>query len=160
MKLYHGSYGRVRKPNLSRCRANTDFGKGFYTTTNYEQAVKWAKIIQERQGVDKSFVSVYEIDDDILEKDYKIKTFNKPTKEWLDFVSYNRDGLIAPNCDIVKGPVADDKVYVVLPLYKRNAITAEAAISQLKPEKLFDQLSFHSINGLKELRFIKSIEIK
>ena len=76
MKLYHGSYCRVRKPNLSRCRANTDFGKGFYTTTNYEQAVKWAKIIQERQGVDKSFVSVYEIDDDILEKDYKIKTFN------------------------------------------------------------------------------------
>ena len=32
MLLYHGSTMAVRKPTVSRGRANTDFGKGFYTT--------------------------------------------------------------------------------------------------------------------------------
>ncbi len=33
-KLYHGSTVAVRKPSLRPGRANADFGKGFYTTTN------------------------------------------------------------------------------------------------------------------------------
>lgn len=38
MRLYHGSVVEVRKPNLHFCRKKTDFGKGFYTTTQKEQA--------------------------------------------------------------------------------------------------------------------------
>lgn len=160
MKLYHGSIHRIRKPNISRCKPNTDFGKGFYTTTSYEQALKWAKIIQRRQKVDKAYISVYEVSDTILEKAYKIKEFEEPSKEWLDFVVANRNGKITPEFDITKGPVADDTVYVVLPLYESGAISAEAAISELKPEKLFDQFSFHSTNAVRELQFVQSIEIK
>jgi hypothetical protein len=36
MKLYHGSTGKIKKPILTKSRTNTDFGKGFYTTTSME----------------------------------------------------------------------------------------------------------------------------
>ena len=42
MKLYHGSTVTVKSPNIQKGRKATDFGKGFYTTTNFEQAKKWA----------------------------------------------------------------------------------------------------------------------
>lgn len=41
MILYHGSYLEITKPDLKYSRANVDFGRGFYTTLIYEQAVKW-----------------------------------------------------------------------------------------------------------------------
>ena len=44
MKLYHGSSVVVRKPLIARGRKTTDFGKGFYTTTDFEQAARWAWI--------------------------------------------------------------------------------------------------------------------
>ena len=37
MKLYHGSTVTVKSPNIQKGRKATDFGKGFYTTTNFEQ---------------------------------------------------------------------------------------------------------------------------
>jgi len=48
MKLYHGSTFIVEKPNLEILNNRTDFGKGFYTTTDIEQAEKWTKIKKER----------------------------------------------------------------------------------------------------------------
>lgn len=40
MKLYHGSIVTVRKPNLRQGRPNTDYGKGFYTTVDFDQAAR------------------------------------------------------------------------------------------------------------------------
>lgn len=36
--LFHGSYCEVSKPDLQRCSARKDFGKGFYLTSSREQA--------------------------------------------------------------------------------------------------------------------------
>ena len=36
--LYHGSYCEVREPDLQKCSARKDFGKGFYLTSSKEQA--------------------------------------------------------------------------------------------------------------------------
>ena len=36
MKLYHGSIVSVKNPNLRQGRPNTDYGKGFYTTVDFE----------------------------------------------------------------------------------------------------------------------------
>lgn len=41
MTLYHGSYIEISNPDLIHSRPNVDFGRGFYTTPIYEQAVKW-----------------------------------------------------------------------------------------------------------------------
>ena len=61
MKLYHGSTVAVKHPNFQKGRKATDFGKGFYTTTNFEQAKKWALLKQKREQAPKAIVSVYEI---------------------------------------------------------------------------------------------------
>lgn len=44
LKLYHGSNVEVRKPSLRYGRNKTDFGRGFYTTTQQEQAERWTEI--------------------------------------------------------------------------------------------------------------------
>lgn len=65
MKLYHGSIYEIEIPQLSRGRKFTDFGKGFYTTTNLRQAKDWAKAKRGREKGIKAIVSVYETDDDL-----------------------------------------------------------------------------------------------
>ncbi|WP_296028678.1 DUF3990 domain-containing protein [uncultured Treponema sp.] len=41
--LYHGSYAKIEKINLSNCLDGKDFGSGFYLTTDYEQTAKFIK---------------------------------------------------------------------------------------------------------------------
>ena len=43
MVLYNGSYTAVREPRLLKNQRELDFGKGFYTTSDLEQATKWAQ---------------------------------------------------------------------------------------------------------------------
>ena len=66
MNLYHGSTMVVRKPNVKRGRKRTDFGRGFYLTTNFEQARRWALLKQQREISTKAVVSVFEFDETIL----------------------------------------------------------------------------------------------
>ncbi|MCL2650704.1 MAG: DUF3990 domain-containing protein [Candidatus Azobacteroides sp.] len=39
MKVYHGSYTKIDKIDLSKCEPRKDFGQGFYVTKFYEQAL-------------------------------------------------------------------------------------------------------------------------
>lgn len=43
MKLYHGSKVKVKLPSLQYSERKHDFGKAFYLTSSYNQAMKWAK---------------------------------------------------------------------------------------------------------------------
>ena len=47
-RLYHGSNVEVKKPSLRMGRKKTDFGRGFYTTTQKEQAEHWTSIKLDR----------------------------------------------------------------------------------------------------------------
>ena len=51
MRVYHGSTFVVEKPNLEVLNYRTDFGKGFYTTTDIEQAKRWTVIKKKRLGI-------------------------------------------------------------------------------------------------------------
>ncbi|KAA6332624.1 hypothetical protein EZS27_018888 [termite gut metagenome] len=42
MKVYHGSYLKIDKIDLTQCEPRKDFGRGFYVTKIYEQALIWA----------------------------------------------------------------------------------------------------------------------
>ncbi|RGY94107.1 DUF3990 domain-containing protein [Parabacteroides sp. AM58-2XD] len=44
MIVYHGSYCRVKRPELTFSREKLDFGKGFYITPIREQAERWSNI--------------------------------------------------------------------------------------------------------------------
>lgn len=159
MKLYHGSLVTVKKPSVLKGRNTVDFGKGFYTTTSFEQAQKWADLKRKRSGVSRAVVSVYEVPDDILNGRYATLNFTGPTKDWLDFVVKNRKGQGDGHYDLTMGPVANDQLYATIRLYEQGVVTANAAIEMLKAHVLFDQLAFHNQVAADELVFVEAVEI-
>lgn len=159
IKLYHGSTVAVRKPSLRPGRLNADFGKGFYTTSNYEQAVRWAHIKQEREETTRAVVSVYEFDETLLDNpELNIRKFTGADEPWLYFVTDCRKSR-GHNYDLVQGPVANDKVFTTVNLFESGVLSAEAAILQLKAYRTYDQLSFHSERVIVTLRFVEAIEV-
>lgn len=159
MRLYHGSNFEVRKPSLRYGRNNTDFGKGFYTTTQKEQAERWSEIKLDRAKTGKRIVSVYEIDDALLiNSDLSIREFHGVDEAWLEFVVNSRKG-VKHDYDLVFGPVANDKVFTTVNLYESGVLDAPTAIARLKAYKTYDQLSFHTDKAIAALKFVESIEV-
>lgn len=159
MKLYHGSLVTVKKPSVLKGRNTVDFGKGFYTTTSFEQAKKWADLKRKRSGVSRAVVSIYEAPDDLLNGRYATLNFTGPTKDWLDFVVKNRKGQGEAEYDLTMGPVANDQLYATIRLYEQGVVTADAAIEMLKSHVLFDQLAFHNQDAANELAFVHGLEV-
>jgi hypothetical protein len=160
MILFHGSTQVVEQPNLKYCRKNTDFGRGFYTTTSKEQAEQWCNILQKRKINSSKIVSTFEFDDQLLKSNlFIVRDFNGVSEEWLDFIYANRNGYKTEFFDIVLGPVANDSLYATLQIFEQGIITKEQAIERLKTHTLVDQISFHSPKVLKTLRFMKSYEV-
>jgi hypothetical protein len=162
MKVYHGSTEIVEHPTILYTQRLLDFGKGFYTTTNQEQAEKWALIKQKRVGITaKSFVTVYDIDDRLFESiNFKVKVFHEANEEWLDFVVRNRRENINHLYDIVIGPVANDTLYQAFTLYETGILTKQETIVRLKIHSLFDQISFHNAEVLTTLGYIHYYEVR
>ena len=159
IQLFHGSTVAVRKPSLRPGRPNADFGKGFYTTSNNEQAVRWAHIKQEREESRRAIVSVYEFDETLLDReDVNIRRFIGADEPWLYFVTDCRKSR-RHNYDLVQGPVANDKVFTTVNLFESGVLSANAAILQLKAYKTYDQLSFHTQKVIESLKYIESFEV-
>lgn len=159
MLVYHGSNVEVRKPSLRKSRKNTDFGRGFYTTTQKEQAEHWTSIKIDRAKTGRRVVSIFEVDDELLNNsELKIREFHGSDEAWLNFVVDSRKG-VEHNYDLVFGPVANDKVFTVVNLYESGVLDAPAAIAELKAYKTYDQLSFHTPRVLQALRFVESYEV-
>ena len=159
MRLYHGSTVAVRKPSLRPGRSNADFGKGFYTTSNPEQAERWAHIKQEREQSSRAVVSVYEFDESFLDNsDLNIRHFDGADEPWLYFVTDCRKSR-SHDYDLVLGPVANDKVFTTVNLFESGVLSAEAAILQLRAYKTYDQLSFHTDRAIGALRFVEAHEV-
>lgn len=160
MRLYHGSICIINRPNLEILNYKTDFGKGFYTTTDYEQAKKWSKI--KKQRLDNQFnVSKYVNVFEYVEKvNLKILDFESATKEWLQFVYNNRQSnKLIHDYDIVKGPVADDRLYQVLAGYEDGTYDEDETIKRLKTYVLSNQISFHTEIALSCLIYIETIQV-
>lgn len=159
IKLYHGSTVAVKNPSLRPGRPNADFGKGFYTTSNFEQAVRWAHIKQEREEAQRAVVSVYEFDETLLDRpDLNIRRFTGADEPWLLFVTDCRKSR-RHDYDLVQGPVANDKVFTTVNLFESGVLSAEAAILQLKAYKTYDQLSFHTVRAISALRYLEALDV-
>ena len=111
MVLYHGSNVEVKEPKILAPNHALDFGPGFYTTLNKEQAVDFAgKVVLRKGGI--PIVNTYEIDEKIAFDFCDVLKFDAPNETWLDFVCSCRDGFnSAEGRDMVFGPVANDDVY-------------------------------------------------
>jgi hypothetical protein len=162
MRLYHGGIEPVFKPTIIESQRLLDFGRGFYLTSNQEQAERWSVIKQNRSGSNSiATVSVYDFDEQILtHSKYDVKVFDNANEEWLDFITANRKSNTNHSYEIVKGAVANDNLYSTLVLFEAGILTKSETIVRLKTHKLFDQISFHNLNVMSELLFIKSYQTK
>ncbi len=150
MNLYHGSNIEITKPDLKHSRSNVDFGRGFYTTTIYDQAVKWCNkfICLGENGV----VSQYVLDEACL-SELDVLKFDAYSQDWLDFILNCRSGNDSTSYDIVMGGVANDKVFNTVELFFDGLIDKAEAIKRLRYEKPNMQMCLRSEKALQYLRF-------
>ena len=73
----------VEKPEILQSERMLDFGMGFYTTSNKEQAIRWAQRVANRSRSSSQILSVYEFDLEKAERDLAIIRFEKPDDKWL-----------------------------------------------------------------------------
>ena len=109
VRLYHGTtwaggYNiRQKGIDLTYTRADTDFGVGFYTTRNLDQAREWADLLQynndssKRRSIRRGCVLTYEIPQDRFDElrgyqfqDRVIEGRTEPKPDWKFFVYHNR----------------------------------------------------------------------
>ena len=151
MFLYHGSNVAVREPKIIITNRALDFGPGFYTTTDENQAVKWARLQTSRRREGNATVTKYEYDTAKAGK-LSVRDFKTADREWLNFVTQNRKKIYTgKRYDIVTGPVADDSTMAVINDYMTGNIDIETALILLLPQKLTDQVAFLTWEGLKTI---------
>jgi hypothetical protein len=159
MELYHGSNEKVEKPDLNLSRKNLDFGIGFYTTVNREQAVAFARKVTTRKEYKKGFVSVFNFDIDAAESVLDILRFPAPDRSWLNFVHQNRHGIYTGKTyDLIIGPVANDDVFATLIVYEQGILNVEQTIEALKVKELYSQFVFKTEKALSFLKFDSSFD--
>ena len=66
-----------------------------------------------------------------------------------DVADHNRDN----RYDVVKGPIANDKLSLLFRLYERDIITVDEFARRMQFRELYTQYSFHTERALVSLRF-------
>ena len=140
MIVYHGSDVIVERPDNLHSHEYLDFGAGFYTTTVRSQAERWARRKAALHGNKVGYVSVY---DATAASGLVIHDFGEDLYSWIDFVCSCRSGAdIYRQYDIIKGKVANDKVFRVVDMYMRKLINKELAIKEMKVYEIYDQIAY------------------
>lgn len=93
MILYHGSNVTVEHAKLIRQNRYLDFGFGFYTTTNRNQAINFAQKVTDRRKAGAATLNIYSIEETVTFKECSLLHFDSPDEAWLDFVAANRQGM-------------------------------------------------------------------
>lgn len=150
MILYHGSFLEIAEPDLVHSRSNVDFGRGFYVTPLYEQAVKWCGKFK-RRGRD-GVISRY-VFDEICEDELKVLKFDSYSEDWLEFILNCRREKDTTGYDLVIGGVANDKVFNTVELFFDGLIDKTEALNRLRYEKPNLQFCFRTEKALSCLRF-------
>jgi len=177
MLLYHGSYACVEEIDLGQCASGKDFGKGFYLTSDPNQARSFIRssIIKAQNAgqipLAQNFGYVSSFRFYYPEEDISIHEFKDADKEWLWFISQNRRkklaGDLVPlinndifNAEIVIGKIANDTTNPVITTYLNGLYgdvksdkAVNFAIDQLLPDHLVDQFCFITERALGCLKF-------
>ena len=164
--VYHGSYTEVRTPDLNKCKEGKDFGKGFYITTDIEQAKDFAKKVAIRYGKPNGVLNTYLLNNFDNISVYRFRSANQ---SWLDCVvgnrnsDYNSLSLKWKDYEVIIGKVADDDYQRVINRYMAEAygavgsqIARKLAVKDFKVEKLNNQICLRTGNAIEKLEFIRS----
>lgn len=157
MKLYHSSNVVVEHPDTRHSRKYLDFGCGFYLTSLYDQAVRYAQRFKRRGQ--QAWLNTYEFSL-CDETQWNIKRFDAYDEHWLDFVAQCRDGKDVGNYDMVIGGIANDRVIITLDRYFSGEISQNEALGLLRFEKPNVQYCIRSERMLQEcLTYIESEQV-
>ncbi|MDR0566449.1 MAG: DUF3990 domain-containing protein, partial [Prevotellaceae bacterium] len=145
MELFHGSNISVPKPELLDSLRGLDFGRGFYATSNREQAKRFTENVVRRKKWGERTVTIYEVNEIELFDACSLLKFGSADEKWLDFVVQNRTlSYKGKAYDVIAGPVANDAVFNVIDLYLDGILDKKETIKRLKIRELFNQWAFCS----------------
>ncbi|HCC87472.1 MAG TPA: hypothetical protein DEQ17_04435 [Prevotella sp.] len=157
MRLFHGTNVDFDKIDISKSNPWKDFGKGFYLTDIYEQALKMGKKKALIFG-GEPIVQEYEFDEGHLhDGSLNILSFSKPDKEWAKFIFMNRNRRFHEKrhkYDIVYGPIANDGVAYLLGRYDEGSLNLDELARMLKFKHLNNQYYFGTEKAISLLRRI------
>ena len=140
MEVYHGTFleaaNSIKNDGilLSKCKAHTDFGKGFYVTEHREYAELSAlKKAKKSASVGKVLIPVVVVlEYDAVQGAYLEHHFSKEDIEWLQFILNNRAGKkyisqlnqifhnIFSEHEIVSGRIADQDIFFLANELKKH----------------------------------------
>ncbi len=156
MILWHGSNIAVDRPDVGHSRTRVDFGPGFYATPlRFQAAQLCSRYI--RLG-ERGILSRFEFDEAASDA-FSCLTFPGYTDEWLSFVLKCRRGEDDTAFDIVRGGVANDKVFNTVELFFNGMIPREDALKRLRYEKPNEQICFRTQRAIDAcIRFLGTEE--
>jgi len=153
MTLYHGTNQIIGKIDLSKGRARTDFGLGFYLSGKIGTAQDWAISKTLLLGGMPTVIQ-YELRDDYKDL-YGHRFPEAPSDEWLDFVVSNRklkhDGIKKePRHEFnwVSGPIADDNMNTVVKEYIAGNVSKDEAIRRARILPQTFQICLHTTEAI------------
>jgi len=160
MKLYHGSYTKIKEIDLAKCERYRDFGQGFYVTKFHKHAEDWAKKIGGKHG-NNGFVTEFDFYETFFdaERHYKVLRFDGYSDQWLDFVIMNRDESYKEqrhDYDFIEGPVANDKIQHRLRQFLRGRIPREIFLKELSYHEQTHQICFCTVKSLQTLQLVEN----
>ncbi|WP_049945166.1 DUF3990 domain-containing protein [Butyrivibrio sp. AC2005] len=177
MLLYHGSYTSVENIDLNQCMNGKDFGKGFYLTSDPNQArsfIRASLIKAQNTGnapITQNYGYVSSFRYHKPEQEIAVHEFENADREWLWFISQNRRKRLAEDliplitgkifdAEIIIGKIANDTTNPVITAYLNGLYgdikTEKAvnfAIEQLLPDHLSDQYCFLTEDAVGCLEF-------
>jgi len=152
-QVFHGSDILVSEPKILQPTRALDFGSGFYTTTNINQAMSFSNKVKDRNNSERTYISVYKINIALFSA-LNILNFDKPDKKWLNFVSNNRNGIYdGKKYDVIYGPVANDTIFKTFIAYQNKILSEKETLKRLKIRELYNQLVFTNEKALECLVF-------
>jgi hypothetical protein len=160
LMLYHGtsedSYPSINRGiDFTCCDPITDFGLGFYTTTNLQQAKNWANLVCRRAAArpgaraKRATVIEFNVDRDFLAQlDVLFFITEISSSDYWDFVTFHRHsgGLHRPSgkvYDVVCGPVSLWPQTHVIKDCDQISFHTSSAASALKNPTVIYQANFY-----------------
>lgn len=162
LTLYHGSKSGIYGPIAPASRIHCDFGKGFYMGTDRTQPLtlicNYPKAKIYTLSVDLSGLRILDLQ---VGLDWAmLVAFNRGKMDWAKglpvyrkFESWNKE------CDMVIGPIADDRMFVVLDRFFNGDITDLAVIHSLSALNLGKQYVACTQTACKRVKIVDQQEL-
>ena len=147
--LYHTGYDEIRKPDVHYGRTNADFGQGFYTTSDPEFSLRWARA---KKGSD-TIVNQY-----VLHPSGLSIVYFERNEQWADYIFRNRNRLpdLFPEADVIAGPIANDTIFDTMGMITSGLLQPEDSLKLLQAGPEYPQIVLKSEKAASQLYWIGS----